>query len=167
MEPYPRFCKKEPEKWSFFIFLAVCLKGKMHFCSIFLKFPSQGVHSNHFSCHFSFHFSFPFVCFSAKYTKMSRKWVWKWAENGPRMATVNNPIDFITNHYKLVYWLHYKPVQSCLFTPITNLFTDFYKLVYWLPSQTCLLTSLQTTNSVSFLLVNLTALTDVMSTRAQ
>ena len=22
---------------------------------------------------------------------MSRKWVWKWAENGPRMATVNNP----------------------------------------------------------------------------
>ena len=22
---------------------------------------------------------------------MSRKWVWKWDENGPRMATVNNP----------------------------------------------------------------------------
>ena len=27
---------------------------------------------------------------------MSRKWVWKWDENGPRMATVNNPIGIQT-----------------------------------------------------------------------
>ena len=65
-------------------------------------------------------------------------------------------IDFITNHYKLAYWFRYKPVQSCLFTPITNfvywvlqtylltpttsMFTDFH----YKPVQTCLLTLLQT-----------------------
>ena len=42
-------------------------EGKNAFYSIFLKFPFQGVHSNHFS----HHFSFPFLCFSAKYKKMS------------------------------------------------------------------------------------------------
>ena len=40
-------------------------------CTIFLKFPSWGVHSNQFFASFSHHFLVPFVCFSAKYRKMS------------------------------------------------------------------------------------------------
>ena len=37
---------------TLFIFLAVCLEGKMHFYSIFPKFAFQGFHGNHFSHHF-------------------------------------------------------------------------------------------------------------------
>ena len=91
--------QKWPGKWSLFIFLAVCLEGKMHFYSIFPKFVFQGFHGNHFSHHFSHHFWFSFVCFSAKYMKMSQKWVW--AKNGPKMATVNNPIYWVFHYTKL------------------------------------------------------------------
>ena len=80
--------KTQNEKWSFFTFLAVCLVRKMHFRFIFLSFTSQGVYGNYFSHHFSFPFSFPFVYSPAKYMKMT----WKWPENGPKMATMNNPI---------------------------------------------------------------------------
>ena len=66
----------------------------MHFYSIFLSFPFQGVHSNHFSHHFSHHFWFPLF--------VSLPNTWKWAKTGPKMATVNNPItDFGELHWIL------------------------------------------------------------------
>ena len=54
----------------------------MHFYSIFLSFPFQGVHGNHFS---HFHIIFDSLLF------VSLPNTWKWAKNGPKMATVNNP----------------------------------------------------------------------------
>ena len=103
--------KMDPENDHFSTFWQCCLEGKMHFYSIFLSFPFQGhgVHGNHFS----HHFWFPFVCFSAKYMKMSQKWVWKWAKNGPKMATVNNPIK---NGFTIIVitwtWRSYKQWQN-------------------------------------------------------
>ena len=68
-------------------------------CTIFLKFPSWGVHSNQFFASFSHHFLVPFVCFSAKYRKMS----WKWPKNGQHeqpylfKVSVNFSVhDFVT-----------------------------------------------------------------------
>jgi len=91
IKPYPSFCKKWSEKCSFFTFLALFLTCKMHFHFIFLNFRSQGVHSRHFSHYFSFHFQFPFVCFSAKYLKMSEEWDWKWAEKWPKNGHCEQP----------------------------------------------------------------------------
>ena len=77
-----------------------------------------------------------------------------------------------TNHFKIVYWCQYKPLQTCSLTSLqiitnmlltsiqtfTNLFTDFntyyYKLVYWLHDKP-LLTSIQTTTTFVSPLVNL------------
>ena len=55
-------------------------------------FAFQSVHSSHFSCHFLFHFLDHSDHSSAKQPKMIWKWSQKWAKNGPKMATVNNPI---------------------------------------------------------------------------
>jgi hypothetical protein len=72
----------------------------MHFHIIFLNFHSQGVHSRHFSHHFSFHFQFPFVCFSAKYMKMSKEWDWKWAERWPKNGYCEQPYCLFTQCLK-------------------------------------------------------------------
>ena len=70
--------------WKMIIFLAVCLMGKMHFCSIFLIFPFQGIHSNHFSFFLPFFLLFClFLCQIHKNKlKMSLKMGWKWPNNG-------------------------------------------------------------------------------------
>jgi len=67
--------------------------GKMHFCFIFEMFAFQNIHSSHFLVHFSHHFSVHSDHSSAKHLKMIQKWSRKWAENGPKMPTVNNPND--------------------------------------------------------------------------
>ena len=53
---------------------------------------------------------------------MSRKWVWKWAENGPRMTTVNNPIT--------VYLTDYSIEGECWRDNLVALFLCFYFLFY-------------------------------------
>jgi len=78
--------------------------GKMHFCFIFELFVFQSIHSSHFSLHFSFHFSVHSVHSSAKHPKMIQKWSQKWAENGLKMATVNNPnVNQLVNIVNFVF----------------------------------------------------------------
>ena len=60
----------------------------MHFYSIFLSFPFQGVQVVFTVTifHIIFHIIFDSLLF------VSLPNTWKWAKNGPKMATVNNPI---------------------------------------------------------------------------
>ena len=85
----------------FFIFFAVCLARKMHFWTIFLNFSSQGFHCNFFFSH-AFFSAILFVPLPNR---------WKWAENGPRMATVNNPIP------AWAIWAEYILLCAVLYTP--------------------------------------------------
>ena len=79
--------KSEPKNGHFSPFWHCAWQEKCIFASSFQVFLSRAFTVNIFHIPFFLHF----VCSSAKYIKMTRKWDWKWAENGLKMATMNNP----------------------------------------------------------------------------